>query len=115
MISVQGHGPGETVGDVTGALDVDVRVLAPSWMDVERIELWADREIAWTQRLSRVAGQPLRFHARVTVDAERARVLHAVARGGSGLERLLGRHRVTPLAFTNPVYLTATDVAHASR
>ena len=51
-------------------------------------------------------GEPLRFDVLVELQLDGQRSLHAVARGGRGLDSLLGRSDTDPLAFTNPVYIS---------
>lgn len=109
-LAVNGRGPGETVSAAGDApLQIALKVRAPSWMRVETLELWADESLAWTIAIPAAApGEPLVFDAAFEAPVT-ARVLQAVAHGGSGLERLLGRSDVTPLAFTNPVYVAPTS------
>lgn len=106
-LRVNDRGPGETV--VTSherPLRVEMRVLAPRWLRVETLELWADDKLVWATSIPAASpGCALAFetHFEAAIDA---RVIHAVAHGGSGLDRLLGRSGVEPLAFTNAVHLT---------
>ncbi|HKP63295.1 MAG TPA: CehA/McbA family metallohydrolase [Polyangiales bacterium] len=114
-LDVEGKGPGETLvwrGD--RALRVRIAVSAASWLSLSRLELWADEELVFSQAIpERLPGQPLRFSTRFSLPAGRTRVLSAVARGGSGLDRLLGRSAVEPLAFTNAVHLVRPAKARA--
>jgi hypothetical protein len=104
-LRVEGAGPGETVKVGAGdEVDVELSVRAPSWMRVETVELWADETL---RRRARVVpaprGRPLAWTLHTRLALEHASVLSAVAHGGAGLERLLGRSGVLPLAFTNAV------------
>ena len=109
------HEAGATVMAHKRRVEAEITVLAPDWMQVERAELWAGETLIWSQALStertehRGPDGSLHFHARVTVDTKDVRTLHAVARGGSGLDLLLGRDGVVPLAFTNPIYFADAD------
>lgn len=106
-LRVHGKGPGDAI--LTGAdkpLWVEVSVLAPSFMHVARAELWLGEKRIWSSAIAaQPEGQPLRFVRHVRVYPGQARTLHAVAEGGTGLDALVGRSDVTPLAFTNPIYL----------
>jgi hypothetical protein len=83
---------------------------------VEHAELWAGERLIWSARVPRaLPGRPLRFYATVRTRGRNAPALHAVAHGGSGLDALLGRSGVEPLAFTNPVYLARAPEAYAER
>ena len=106
-LDVEGKRPGATLlwaGD--RPLRVRIAVGAASWLSLSRLEPWADEELVFSQAVpERLPGQPLRFSTRFALPAGRTRVLSAVARGGSGLDRLLGRSFIEPLAFTTAVYL----------
>jgi hypothetical protein len=106
-LRVAGEEPGDTVQvPPSGRVLVELSVLSPGWMSVEQAELWAgERCIASLDIPAPPAGQPLRFRMRRWLDVGHARVLHAVARGGGGLERLIDRRGVEPMAFTNAVHL----------
>jgi len=96
----------ELIADSRPTLSVQLTILAPDWMEVEQAELWLGDELAWRANIPKSdPGEPLRFDARVQLAVHDERTLQAVARGGSGLEALLGRKDVQPLAFTNPVYI----------
>jgi hypothetical protein len=116
-LRVQGKEPGETVTpESDGLVDVEISVLAPDWMQVEHVELWAGEQRVLWQAITRVpALGPLRFVLRARIAVGAARTLHAVARGGSGLEALLGRAGSEPLAFTNPVYIAGAEPQASAR
>jgi hypothetical protein len=108
---VNGKGPGESLV-LHGAhtVDAELVVRAPSWLHVRRVELWAGKRRVYSATIPRQrAGQPLWFRRKLRVELAGERTLHAVALGGDGLELLLGRRDVSPLAFTNPVYLSTHE------
>lgn len=113
-LRVNDRAPGETVSSADGKpLRVEMRVLAPSWMRVDTLELWADDKLGWSAPIPAAsAGEALAFEAHFETPVG-ARVLQAVAHGGKGLDKLLGRAGIEPLAFTNAVHLT--PVARAKR
>ena len=106
-LRVHGSGPGDTAKlDAASELVADLRVLAASWLRVDTLELWADEHVVWTHAIPQPPKPgPLDFVVQARVPIGAARTVHAVARGGAGLEALLGRGGVTPLAFTNMVLL----------
>ncbi len=112
--TVEGGDPGDTrrVGS-DGSVQVYITVLAANWMRVERAEIWVGTELAWNVEIPpQRSGRPLRFSRSLRLAVGSARTIHAVARGGGGLEVLLGRGDVEPLAFTNPVYLSQAPRTH---
>ena len=114
------QGLGQRVhADAQGIVQVEVEVQAPDWLEVDRVALWAGDEIVWSRRLPSLKfrrHRPLVFRSTAHVSVGRARSLLAVVDGGRGLELLLGRSDVEPLAFTNPIYLTgAPPSQHANR
>lgn len=125
-LSVNQQQAGDTVELTDDHVQATIHVLAPDWMTVERAEIWAGDELVWSRAIPRatsfsdaarteVVAAPLQFTASVRVVVGHARTLHAVARGGSGLDRLLGRSGVEPMAFTNPIHLSHAGGQHASR
>jgi hypothetical protein len=102
-------GLGDTVTLEGDALDVHVTVRAPAWMDVGQIDFYAGPEIVATQAIPPPAeGEApavTRFDGVVTVPVGRAPYLVVLARGERGLETLLGKNGVPPIAFTNPIWL----------
>jgi hypothetical protein len=104
-LRVEGAGPGETVKvGASDVVDVELSVRAPSWMRVETVELWADASLRLRARVVPAPrGQPLAWTLHTRLALAHASMLQAVAHGGAGLERLLGRSGVPPFAFTNAV------------
>ena len=103
-------GPGDTVTLEGDTLDVHVTVRAPSFVDVGQIDFYAGPEIVATQPIAPPAegeATPVtRFDGVVTVPVGRAPYLVVLARGERGLETLLGKSGVPPIAFTNPIWLS---------
>ena len=117
MLSAQGAGPGEPLRLREGRpLAIELTVLAPSWMRVERAEIWAGERVIWRADIPvQRAGEPLRFSVGARLHVRDARTLLAVVRGGRGLEQLLGRSGIEPFAFTNPIYLAPALAQQAKR
>jgi hypothetical protein len=117
-LRVDGQEPGATleVRD-RGKVLVELSVLSADWMSVRELEIWAGERRLVRERIPAApAGQPLRFQFRRWLEVGHAKVLHAVVHGGGGLERLIDRRGVEPLAFTNPVYLERHGASeHAAR
>jgi hypothetical protein len=101
-------GPGDELALAPGAiLEISLAVYAPSWLQVDTLELCSEHGRLWSVQLP-AAGpdSAARFRARFELPAGSTRLLYLAAHGGKGLELLLGRGDVEPLAFSNPVYLT---------
>jgi hypothetical protein len=114
-----GRGLGEKAhADLHGVVQIELEVLAPDWLDLDEVTLWADDEIVWSRRLPTLEGRRHRalvFRTTARVAVGRARSLLAVVDGGSGLELLLGRRDVVPFAFTNPIYLEPAREPNATQ
>jgi hypothetical protein len=106
-LRVNGAGVGAQVAvSSDGIVKVDLTLLAPDWLQVDELEVWADERLVWSRHIPRAEPQqPLRHSDRLSLDVRGVNTLQAVAHGGRGLSTLLGRSDVEPLAFTNPVYL----------
>lgn len=102
-------GPGDTITTSPGLLPLDVAVRAPYWVNVTRVEVFVNGEIADTfdvgaqadaasRRFSRTVDLPLTEDAWVVV----------VARGERPLDEVLPGLHVPPFAFTNPIYVDVT-------
>jgi hypothetical protein len=108
-LNVEGRAPGEQLTWTRSdrPLSITLHLTAASWLRVETLELWADDELVWRASVpAPPAGAALDHRVALQLQLASARALTAVAHGGSGLDRLLGRGDVEPLAFTNPVYLS---------
>lgn len=102
-VAVDGVAPGGLVQAADPSVQVDVQVAAADWVHVDTVEVWVDGTMI-------DAGSPPAdgpFSAVVPV-AEDAWVV-AVARGATPLGAPAGIYaeRMTPLAFSNPVFIDA--------
>ncbi|HVY44343.1 MAG TPA: hypothetical protein VHB21_00630, partial [Minicystis sp.] len=96
---------GKEVGDDVpeGDLDLEVRVDAAPWVDVDRVELWVDGEIAETWTGPFAAGAK-RFDQRTKKRLARGDFVIAVARGSKPMV-YLHRPGARPFGFTNPIFV----------
>lgn len=96
-IQANGKGMGEEVA--AGEVDIEVRVDAPPWVEVDRVELVRRGEVIKTwappQRL------PVSLKTREALN--KGDWVIAIARGSKAMPHLL--EKVPPLGFTNPVFV----------
>jgi hypothetical protein len=100
--------PGDTVTVAGGSIDVAVTVRAAPWMEVSRLDFYVGPAVVHTETIAPPAsgGPPVvRFEGTVTLPVPRDAYVIVLARGERGLEQLLGKTGVPPLAFTNPIWL----------
>jgi hypothetical protein len=100
-LEVAGKGIGETVPE--GEAEIVVRVDAPPWVDVDRIELVRRGEVwrAWSVPPRKGPG-PIEQRTRETL--RKSDWVIAVARGSKPME-FLHRPGASPFGFTNPVFV----------
>jgi hypothetical protein len=100
-LTVGGRGVGDTVA--AGEQEISVKVDAPSWVDVSRVELVRRGAVlhAWTGPFARGVR---RLDAHLTATLARGDWVIAVARGERPMT-FLARAGAKPLSFTNPVWV----------
>ena len=119
----EGRGPGDTVTVEPGLLGIHVRVRAPPWMSVDRIDVYYGRTIVQTIPIvppepppstrPRAENRPVppavpdvvRASLDIKVDVREPGFLVVVARGERPMDDLLARPGIPPLAFTNPIWV----------
>ena len=109
-VSVGGRGPGETASVRRGRAELRVEVRAPDWIDVSAIDVYVGprivRTIATRPRRTRRGDPPgLRVSERVPLRLTGPTFVLVVVRGEASMDRMFGRTRVFPLAFSNPIWL----------
>jgi hypothetical protein len=102
-----GKDPGDMVAAEGGRVQVDVEVLAASWIDTDTVEIWANGELAAESALAGGGGAALRGRLSVRLPVPRDTWIAAVVRGDEPLTEVLPWTRLTPFAFTNPVFVDA--------
>jgi hypothetical protein len=105
--------PGDTVRlapDATEA-QIDVRLMAASWIDVKQVEIYRDGQRVTTLPVT-PASTALRLERTVTVPivAPRSFVV-VVARGDETMDAVLPTLHALPLAFANPIWFEHTGDA----
>jgi hypothetical protein len=86
---------------------VHVRVTAPAWVPVERVELWVDDAVAQTIRVTSPATDGVRYEGdhelAITGDA----MVLAWADATEPLRHVLPLARAVPIGFSGPVWVDA--------
>jgi predicted metal-dependent phosphoesterase TrpH len=110
--TIGGGGPGTTVSAQEGRVKLEVRVQAPTWMEVDRLEVFVGTELVLTRELPRP--RPGRLKKVLRLDAADLELkvstdTFVVARvsGGSSPDTFFGRNGIMPRAFTNPIFVDA--------
>jgi hypothetical protein len=109
-VSVGGHGPGETAIVRRGRAELRVEVRAPEWIDVSSIDVYVGSRIVRTigvrpRRRRRDDPPGLRVSERVPLRLSEPTFVLVVVRGEETMDTMFGRTRVSPLAFSNPIWL----------
>jgi hypothetical protein len=87
-------------------LVVEVTVQGAPWIATDRLEIWRDGTLIETRKIP-AATTPLRLSERIPLDTPGAWVF--VVRGDGSLDPVVpddDSHAVTPIAVTNPIWLT---------
>ncbi len=107
-MTVDGRPIGATVKVTKGkALRVHVRVLAPAWIPVSRVELHVDDEVAKTIMITGPAKDGVRFDADVALDVDHDAVLFTWVDADVALDAVMGRKGVRPIGMTGLVWVDA--------
>jgi len=99
----QKAGIGETLNSNRGPVELDVVVQAPSWMDVDTLEIIRDGVVIATRTLD--PGPVVRFRGTITATATADAFFMAKVSGDGRNEPVMGARALT---YTNPVFV---DVA----
>lgn len=112
------HGPGDALVVENGAAKIHVRVRAPDWIDVRKVEVIVGGKVAFSQDLDErpsVAGTPqgtleearkhaVRFEADVDVKVPASvRSVFVLVRGNRLMNDILPFTEFKPFAFSNPL------------
>jgi hypothetical protein len=104
-LTVEGEGPGDTVRARQGEVDLRVRVLAPSWIETTRVEIWVGGELRETFPVAHPGAPGDRGEWSVRLSVRPPTFVVAMARGERVANALHLRRAGPPLAFTNPVFV----------
>ena len=102
---ILGKGPGETIRGLGGKLPLRILVQAPSWIDVDWVEVRVgsnSRLLRWIPVSEKDGG--VRLDTTVDIAFQGSTFLVIYAGGNSPLPHLFFRN-VKPFAFTNPIWL----------
>jgi hypothetical protein len=109
-LRVGDQGPGRHVAPTDRRVRVELRILAPSWIEVDSVDVYLGDRIVETfpipaRRARAVDRTGLRFARTFDVPVERSSFVIAVVRGEAPMEELFARRDIRPFAFTNPVWI----------
>jgi hypothetical protein len=100
-LTVNGREVGDTVGE--GEVEITVRVDAPPWMDLSRVELLVRGEVKETWKGPFKKGVT-RFEQTTKREVVKGDFITVIARGGKPMSHLF-RWGAIPFAFTNAVWV----------
>jgi hypothetical protein len=106
-VALGGKGPGAMVTVTGGEVRLDVVVQAPSWMDVNRLYVVANGEVALERELAPADADPanpvVRFRGTLPFTPTRDTWYVVHVRGSRGMDPVVAGAR--PFAFTNAIYV----------
>ncbi|HUT79116.1 MAG TPA: CehA/McbA family metallohydrolase [Polyangia bacterium] len=106
-LKVGGGEPGDLVAATGGRVRTDVEVLAAAWVDTDVVEIWVGGELAAESALAKGGNGALRGRLGLWLPVPRDSWVVAVVRGDTPLTEVLPYTKLTPFAFTNPVFVDA--------
>jgi hypothetical protein len=105
-MTVDGHAIGSVVQPASGSVHVKVRVSAPSWVSVDRVEMWRDDGVVRTFPVPGPPKDGVRFEGELDVPLEGAdRTLLAWAEGDAPLPDVVPYEHALSIGFTGLVYV----------
>jgi hypothetical protein len=107
-MTVDGKGIGSVVRPVAGTVHVSVRVSAPAWVPVERVEIWRDDAVVRTFTIDGPPKDGLRFQTELDVPLDGAdRTVLAWAEADAPLPDVVPYEHALSIGFTGLVYVDA--------
>jgi len=104
-VKAQGNSPlGATVRATSGVVEVSIRLLAASWVRVNRVKVYVNGEVVQEIPVEHPSNQPLNWQQRVKLQMQRDSWLVVLAEGEGFTALYPG---VRPVSFTNPIYVDA--------
>jgi hypothetical protein len=98
---------GTEVADADGEVELSIHILAPSWVDVDRVKVYGNGTIVWEKDLEDVDG-PMDLEMAVNLRPETDTWYLVRAEGDRSMWPVVpdqGELSVTPVGFTNPVWV----------
>lgn len=102
-VRVDGAGAGGSVSVPQSGARLRIRVQAPEWIDVDRIEVFLDGALAHTLNPGERSGRWVADREVALAAGHRFVVVRVL--GDAFPEAFFGRGRVRPMAFSNPIWL----------
>lgn len=112
-VSIFGGGPGTTVSARDGKVVLAVRVQAPTWMDVNLLEVFVGGpELAYKRTIPTPSGNKRKRVVRLDVadiklPVERDTFVVVRVSGTTPIDAFFGRANIMPRAFSNPIFIDA--------
>lgn len=104
-------GPGDEATAREGRAKIEVRVRAPQWMTIDRLEIFVGRECVIDQPIEKVVNNPRarvltpRLQQSFDLALESDAFVVVRVSGATPMDDFLGRNDVPPIAFTNPIFV----------
>ena len=112
-VSIEGGGPGTTVQAKNKRITLSVRVQAPAWMDVSRLEVFVGKERVIERAIPKPAPRKKRTPfaalrldvADITLPVQSDTFVIVRVLGDVPNDAFFGRFGITPRAFSNPIFV----------
>jgi hypothetical protein len=112
-VSIAGGGPGTTVQAQDKRVTLSVRVQAPAWMDVSRLEVFVGKERVLERAIPKPAPRKRRRPfaslrldvADITLPVASDTFVIVRVQGDVPNDAFFGRFGITPRAFSNPIFI----------
>jgi hypothetical protein len=105
-MTVDGGAIGSVIQPANPSVHVKVRVSAPAWVPVERVEIWRDDTVVRTFPVDAKARDGVRFEGELDVPLDGAdRTLIAWAEADAPLPDVVPYEHALAIGFTGPVYV----------
>ena len=110
---VNGIQPRNDTTLVGGLVDIRVKVQGPNWVDCRQVQIIANGLIVKNIKISKT-GAPVRFDKTFTMDFSQDTWLMAIASGNESMAPMIHNapDPITPLGFTNPLWIDANEDGH---
>ena len=98
---------GADVVDRDGSVDIRIELLAPSWIEVEKVVLYGNAREIWSEEID-IKDEVLNYRKEITLNPEVDTWYVVKAEGSKSLWPIIPDQKgiaVTPVGFTNPIWV----------